>query len=99
MSDDGGLQQFSAADPALGYLYQVRLALLWSLRRMKSEAEFLVSVETLDDVAFETSTGDAAELLQAKHHRERTCSLTDASTDLWKTLRIWFQGRKSGELS
>jgi len=41
---------FSAADSALGYLYQVRTALLWALRRLKVGSEFLVSLETLDDV-------------------------------------------------
>jgi hypothetical protein len=85
--------QFSAADAALGYLYQVRVALLWALRRLKSATDFLVSVETLDDVAFETKGGTPIELLQTKHHRSRTASLTDASPDLWKSLRIWFEGR------
>jgi hypothetical protein len=41
---------FSAADSALGYLYQVRVALLWSLRRARAGADFVVSLETLDDV-------------------------------------------------
>ena len=31
---------FSAADSALGYLYQVRVALLWSLRRARAGADF-----------------------------------------------------------
>jgi hypothetical protein len=53
VSDDSR-SQFSAADAALGYLYQVRVALLWALRRLKSQTEFLVSIETLDDVTFET---------------------------------------------
>lgn len=86
---------FSAADTMLGYLYQVRCALLWTLRRLKIDAEFLVGVETLDDVAFETIGGDPTELLQTKHHRRGTGSLTDASPDLWKTLRIWFEGAAS----
>ncbi len=42
---------FSAADSALGYLYQVRVALLWSLRRARAGAEFIVSLETLDKAA------------------------------------------------
>lgn len=85
--------QFSAADAALGYLYQVRVALLWALRRLKSATDFLVSIETLDDVTFETKGGTPVELLQTKHHRSRASSLTDASPDLWKSLRIWFEGR------
>jgi len=89
---------FSAADATLGYLYQVRSALLWALRRLKAEPEFLVSVEMLDDVTFETTGGEVTDLLQTKHHRQGAASLTDASTDLWKTLRIWFEGHASGDI-
>ena len=87
---------FSAADSALGYLYQIRVALLWSLRRARAGTEFLVSLETLDDVTFESlqATGPKPdELLQTKHHRKSEASLTDASSDLWKSLRVWFEGR------
>jgi len=80
--------QYSAASSALGYLYQVRYALLESLRRLRKGQEFIVSIETLDDVVFETD-GDAPELLQTKHHLNRPANLTDSSPDLWKTLRIW----------
>jgi len=85
---------FSAVDASLGYLYQVRSALFWSLRRLKDEPDFLVSIETLDDVTFETTGGNATDLLQTKHHLKGTASLTDASPDLWKTLRIWFEGQQ-----
>ncbi len=91
--------QFSAADAALGYLYQVRSALLWALRRMKTEPDFLVGIETLDDVAFETTSGNPTDILQTKHHRHGIASLTDASPNLWKTLRIWFEGRATGAIS
>jgi hypothetical protein len=89
---------FSAVDATIGYLYQVRSALLWALRRLKNDPGFLVSIETLDDVTFETAGGDATDLLQTKHHRKGTASLTDASPDLWKTLRIWFEGHASGQI-
>lgn len=82
---------FSAADSALGYLYQVRLGLLWSLRSAKAR-EFVVSLETLDDVTFESTGERPEELLQAKHHRTREASLSDASGDLWRSLRVWFEG-------
>lgn len=87
---------FSAADPALGYLYQIRSALLWALQRLKLSSEFLVSIETLDDVAFEATDATPAELLQTKHHRTGAASLSDMSTDLWKTLRVWFEGHERG---
>lgn len=89
---------FSAVDATLGYLYQVRSALLWALRTQKSEPDFLVSVETLDDVTFETAGGNPTDLLQTKHHRKGSASLTDASPDLWKTLRIWFEGYASEQI-
>jgi hypothetical protein len=87
-----GSSPFSAADSAVGYLYQVRTALLWALRRLKAGGDFVVSLETLDDVTFETRGGKPDELLQTKHHRNREAALTDASADLWKTLRVWFEG-------
>lgn len=95
---DGVPNKFAAVDAALGYLYQVRSALLWTLKRLKTEPDFLVGIETLDDVAFESVGGDPRELLQTKHHRNAAASLTDASTDLWKTLRIWFEGTGSGQI-
>jgi len=94
----GSGSPFSAVDATLGYLYQVRSALLWALRRQKSEPDFLVSVETLDDVTFEAAGGNPTDLLQTKHHRKGSASLTDASPDLWKTLRIWFEGHASGQI-
>jgi hypothetical protein len=86
------ISPFSAADSAIGYLYQVRVALLWALRRLKSGSDFVVSLETLDDVTFETKNGKPEELLQTKHHRNREAVLADASVDLWKSLRVWFEG-------
>lgn len=86
---------FSAVDAALGYLYQVRCALLWTLKRQRTEStDFQISIETLDDVAFEQVGGEPTDLLQTKHHRRAVASLTDASPDLWKTLRIWFEGHR-----
>lgn len=93
-----GQSIFSAADSAVGYLYQVRIALLWALRRLKTDSEFIISLETLDDVAFESTGARADELLQTKHHRNRAASLADASVDLWKTLRVWFAGTLDGTI-
>jgi len=95
MSQQGSPPDFSAADSALGYLYQARLALLLALRRLARDETFAVYLETLDDVVFELS-GSALELLQLKHHCGRAANLTDASPDLWKSLRVWIEGRESG---
>ena len=88
---------FSATAPALGYIYQVRLALCESLSRLRTGEAFSVSIETLDDVSFEK--GKARELLQAKHHINTQANLTDASSDLWKSLRIWIESYSQGKLT
>ena len=49
----------------LGYLYQVRVALLWAIRQSRV-GDFSVNLETLDDVSFE-SHGDPVAVLQTKH--------------------------------
>lgn len=90
--------QFAAVNPALGYLYQVRAALLWALQKLRHDESFQVSVEVLDDVAFESYTGDASTFLQTKHHSSRTAGLTDSCSDLWKTLRVWIEGSASGQI-
>jgi hypothetical protein len=77
--------QFSAAASALGYFYQARYALLLLLRAEPGQE---LSIERLDDVAFEQG-GDAIELLQFKHSIQRQAGLSDSSPDLWKSLRIW----------
>lgn len=88
---------FSAASSVTGYLYQCRYALLEALRQMQQEVDFAVFIETLDDVVFERD-GFPPDLIQTKHHVNRAADLTDASVDLWKTLRIWCKGIASGEL-
>lgn len=57
-----------------------------------------VSVETLDDVSFE-SNGDALAVLQTKRPVHGTSGLSDLSPDLYKTIRIWMVGRSSGEVA
>lgn len=71
-----------------GDLFPCRDALIENLRRLRKPDEFTVSIETLDDVVFERD-GEGKELIQIKHHINRAANLTDASPDLWKTLRMW----------
>jgi len=84
---------YSAAPSALGYFYQCEIALLEMLRRGDPALE--VSIELLDDVAFE---GEQTELLQAKYH-VNPGNLTDGSADLWKTLRVWSDGAPTNQNS
>lgn len=87
---------FSAGASMVGYLYQVRVALLWAIRRSRI-SDFRVSIETLDDVSFEVG-GEPAAVLQAKHSLNAAATLTDLSPELWKTLRVWMVGLASGEI-
>ena len=89
--------QYSAAPSALGYFYQCRYALLEALRRLPEGEAVCISIETLDDVVFETD-GSAVDILQTKHHVNAHATLTDASSDLWKTLRIWIEGQADGTI-
>ena len=81
---------FDASASALGYIYQVRYALLLALQKIgevNDPDDCFVSIEKLDDIAFEES-GNPIELLQAKYHGSPG-NLTDRSPDLWKTIRVW----------
>lgn len=82
--------RFSAAGSALGYLAQIEYALLIALHRMDSDERLRLSLETVDDITFETE-GQLRELWQTKHHVDRQGSLGDASPDLWKTLHNWIE--------
>lgn len=87
---DAGTSAFGAAGPALGYLAQVDYALLAALELMDDEDDFALSIETLDDIVFHDADSDeATQKWQSKHTVEQTRSLSDASTDLWKTLGNW----------
>ncbi len=77
-----------ASAQALGYLHQVRSALLLAVQRDASSD--VLSLEVIDDVTFDgTSAGGAAEVFQHKHSISKIAKLTDKSVDLWKTLRVW----------
>ena len=80
--------QFSASEHLVGYLYQIRYALFILLKKIRDESGIELSIEQLDDVAFERQ-GEPIELLQLKHHISKRAALTDSSSDLWKTIRIW----------
>lgn len=88
---------FDASASMLGYLYQIKFGLYLSLRKLPEvddPEQFNVSIETLDDVAFEEG-GSAIELLQTKFHGE-SGNLTDRSPDIWKTIRVWIDGINKG---
>src|SRR6185437_6208753 len=50
--------------------------------------EAAVVIEGLDDVELQVG-GASVDLDQLKHHLTKAANLTDASPDLWRTLRVW----------
>jgi hypothetical protein len=77
---------FDASSSALGYAYQWRMGLLLLLRAMRDDLRSTLTIERIDDLAL---AADTASLFQTKHHKPGAGSLTDASEDLWKTMRVW----------
>lgn len=77
-----------AAPSALGYLYQCRYALLEGLCAVRNTPQLFISIEKFDDVAFEAN-GEPTDLIQTKHHIDKTGDLFDSSVDLWKTIAVW----------
>ncbi len=90
---------FDATASMIGYLYQARYALLVSLQRVREVLDpdnYYVSIEKLDDIAF-SEGNNPVELLQTKYHGT-VGNLTGRSVDVWKTIRIWSEGIKNGQL-
>lgn len=77
----------NASASLTGYLFQARYALLRGLEEGRRHPSHGLSIEKLDDVAFEDA-GEPVELIQTKHHVKNS-DVTDSSVDLWKTLNIW----------
>jgi len=88
--ESGQANRFSAAAAALGYVAQLEYALLFALKRLTDTDNFRISLETADDIVFD-SNGTATELWQTKHHVTQHSSLGNASVDLWKTIHNWIK--------
>lgn len=91
--------EFDASASMLGYLYQIRFGLYLSLKKLPEvddPEQFNISIETLDDVAFDKD-GLAIELLQTKFHGSPG-NLTNRSTDIWKSIRVWVDAIKKGDV-
>jgi hypothetical protein len=76
--------QFSASEPALGYLYQLRYALLQVLRLPEETTCF---IEKDDDIDF--TDPEEGSILASLKHKAPGDILTDLSPDFWKSVRIW----------
>ena len=84
--------KFSAAEQALGYLYQVRFALLQMMILPENSACF---IEKDDDLDF--SDPVEGQLLASLKHKARGDRLTDLCPDFWKSVRVWLARFKENE--
>lgn len=80
------MSNHQAPEQMVGYLYQVRYAL--ALLLDNDNPDFQISIEKFDDIAF-SKDDTPKQLIQLKHHVRRHGNLTDSSTDLWRTLKVW----------
>lgn len=90
------MSNHQASEQMIGYLYQVRYALNLLLKNNDERAQ--ISIEKFDDIAF--SDDDTPKILiQLKHHTKHYGDLTNASTDMWRTIKVWIDAiKKSPEL-
>ena len=85
---------FSAKEPSLGYIYQIKFALLILLTNARELNNPKLRIENLDDVEIEDI--NSLNLYQTKLHIKNKANLTDASVDFWKTIRIWSEHITNG---
>jgi len=93
MSD--AADNFSAGEQALGYLYQVRYALLQMIKLPEDTACF---IEKDDDLDF--TDPEEGQILASLKHKAPGDRLTDLSPDFWKSVRIWltrYQAEKQSD--
>jgi hypothetical protein len=78
--------RFEASASAVGYVYQLRKALYSCVERHGRGFDWCVAIEAADDVE---EVVEGGRILYQLKHRAAGVRMTDSSTDLWKTLRIW----------
>ncbi|WP_290139310.1 hypothetical protein [uncultured Dubosiella sp.] len=79
------MSNHQASQQMVGYLYQMQYALKLLLDNDNCNSQ--ISIEKFDDVAF-VEEGTPKKFIQLKHHG-KSGKLTDGSTDLWRTLKVW----------
>ncbi|WP_280442364.1 ABC-three component system protein [Nocardia brasiliensis] len=96
MSEEASGTDHAAAASVLGYLHQTRWGLLELLRSRTTDPSRSLTMEMHDDIAWEHD-GTPAELKQLKLHVSSLRNLTDASDDMWRTLRVWMDAGRPGD--
>ena len=80
------MPNFDATPPIVGYQYQKKCALKLLIDSIES-TEVCLSLEKIDDIFIESPSKKIS--VQTKHSQLQNKSLTDRSSDFWKTIRIW----------
>ncbi|MBF4693975.1 ABC-three component system protein [Fusibacter ferrireducens] len=75
-----------ASGQLIGYLYQLYMALLLLLEEVNPNSK--LCIEKFDDVSFGEDDIPST-LVQTKHQINRIGTLTNTSTDLWRTINSW----------
>lgn len=93
---------FGVPAATLGHLFQIRYALLLLLRAIREIGPTVeIALERTDDIEIGIPA-EMMSLVQTKQHRadeeSRQVSLSNASPDLWKTIRVWSEGIRSGAI-
>ncbi len=84
-----------AVEQMIGYMYQIRYALLLLLKSQEEETQ--LCIEKFDDIAL--LKDNTPELLfQTKHHLGKGGNLTNSSADLWRTLNAWCDSIVDGKV-
>lgn len=89
------ISKHSAPGPMAGYLFQPERALFWLA---KSERGGVVGVETGDDVVLKGAAGQTTYEQDKSTVSAQRMPLSNRSEEFWKTLSIWTQAIKSGEI-
>lgn len=77
---------FDATPAFLGYMHQLRYALWQAIEASRLDIRGIIAIEAADDVELQTENIHSVDQLK---HRNKESTLSDRSSDLWKTLRIW----------
>jgi hypothetical protein len=75
-----------ASSSMLGYLFQLHCGLYLLISDVNERVS--VCLEKYDDVSIVDEEGNQ-HLYQTKLHTKQVGNLTDSSTDLWRTLKVW----------
>lgn len=86
---------FEASASAVGYVYQLRKALHSCVDQHGRGLDWCIAIEAGDDVE---EVVEGGRVLTQLKHRAPGVAMSDYSTDLWKTLRIWAHGITNRQL-